>query len=160
MEDNKGGKTMWIVLGIAILVLIVVFAVKMGRKSADQEVVVNTAPQEALSTEDVSVGSVNSTTGTKPVTLSYAQALVKYKNARIQLDDTCQASPRNVTYKNNTNMMIDNRSAVSRTLKIGGSVSVKAWGFKIVNISSTKLPATWLVDCDGSQNVATILIQK
>jgi hypothetical protein len=160
MENQKGSRAGWMTFGVIVLIVVAVWAVMMSRKPEEQEIVVNTPPQEALSTEDIGPGSVNSSTGTAPVVLSYAQALVKYKNARIQLDDMCQASPNNVTYKNNTNIMIDNRSAVSRTLKIGGPVSVKAWGFKIVKISSAKLPATWLVDCDGSQNVATILIQK
>lgn len=110
------------------------------------------------STEDTSVGSVN--TGSSAASISYANALVKYKDARIQLDQNCQAHPNNVTYKNNTDIMIDNRASVARTVKVGSSFGIKAWGFKIVKLSSATLPATWYVDCGGSQNVATILIQK
>jgi hypothetical protein len=55
--------------------------------------------------------------------------------------------------------MIDNRSEVARTVKVGSSFGIKAWGFEIVKLSSATLPATWYVDCDKSQNVATILIQ-
>jgi len=56
--------------------------------------------------------------------------------------------------------MIDNRAPVARTVKVGSTFPIKAYGFKIVNLSSATLPATWYVDCDSSQNVATILIQK
>lgn len=108
--------------------------------------------------EDISTGSVNA--GKSAPTISYANALIRYKNTRIQLDKMCQAVPHNVTYKNGANIMIDNRAPVARTVKVNAVFPIKAWGFKIVKISSVKLPATWLVDCDKSQNVATILIQR
>lgn len=100
------------------------------------------------------------TTTSNAVPLSYAQALVKFKDARLQLNDNCQASPNNMTFKNNTLLMIDNRAAVARTVKVGSTFSVKGYGFEIVKLTSATLPATWYVDCGTSQNVATILIQK
>ena len=103
-------------------------------------------------------GTVN--TNTPTALLSYAQALTQYKDARIQLDQNCRASPNNITYKDNTNIMIDNRAAVARVVKVGSVFTVSAYGFKIVRLTSATLPATWYVDCDSSQNVATILIQK
>ena len=108
--------------------------------------------------EDTSEGSVN--VGVSASSISYANALLKYKDARIQLDKICQATPNNVTFKNNTSIMIDNRAPVARTVKVGSTFSIKAWGFKIVKLQSATLPVTWLMDCDKSQNVATILIQK
>lgn len=111
------------------------------------------------SAEDTSEGSVNKNAGA--VSISYAEALVKYKDTRIQLNNLCQATPNNVTFKNGTDIMIDNRSPVARSVKVGSSFSIKAYGFKIVKLSSpATLPTTWLVDCDAAQNVATILIQK
>lgn len=94
----------------------------------------------------------------KPIT--YAQALQIYKDVRIQLNQDCQATPNNVTHKNNTYIMIDNRADKARIVKVGSSFSVPAYGFQIVKLSSASLPATWYVDCGSSQNVATILIQK
>lgn len=100
----------------------------------------------------------------QPVSLSYQSALELYKdNKRIQLSgaDFCQASPNNVMYKNGTSIMIDNRSAQTRTVKIGGtSYSLEGYGFKIVKLSSATLPATLLMDCNQQQNVAKILLQK
>ena len=92
--------------------------------------------------------------------LSYQNALAKYKDVRIQLNANCQADPTQMTFKNGTEIMMDNRSPKDRTVKVGSIYNIKAWGFKIVKLSSATLPATWLVDCDKSQNVATILIQK
>ena len=149
MEKNKN---MWI--GIGVVVIIIVIYLAMSSSSVAPAVTDN----QIIPTEDTSAGSVN--VGAPVASISYAQALVKYKDARIQLDENCQASPNSVTYKNGTNIMIDNRSSVIRTIKVGSDFNVKAWGFKIVKLSSKTLPITWLVDCGASQNVATILIQK
>ena len=92
--------------------------------------------------------------------LSYAEALKLYKDKRIQLDTDCRATPSNVTFKNNTKIMIDNRSDVSRAVKLGSTMTIKPWGFKIVTLTSNTLPATLLLDCGALQNVASILIQK
>lgn len=92
--------------------------------------------------------------------ISYGDALIRYKDARIQLDSKCQATPNNITYKNGTNIMIDNRAEVARKVKVGSTYSIEAYGFKIIKLSSSVLPVTWFVDCGASQNVATILIQR
>lgn len=95
-----------------------------------------------------------------PSVLKYNDALVLYKDKRIQLDGECRATPQNLTFKNGTKIMVDNRSAKIRSIKLGSTMSINPWSFKIVTLSSNTLPATWLLDCDGSQNVATVLIQK
>jgi|SRR3989338_9543454 len=149
MEKNQK-----IVLELVVVLVLVGFGLwGLSQKPADVKNDTAITP-----TEDVSTGSVNVSTPSAPV--AYAEALVKYKDARIQLDNTCQASPNKTTFKNGTNIMIDNRAPVARTVKVGSTFPIKAYGFKIVNLSSATLPATWYVDCDSSQNVATILIQK
>jgi len=163
--SGKGMNKVWAVVGVVLLILIIILVVKT--KNPSEEVAVNGAPgasNDALEvTEDISAGSVNLPdfkSTVPPVSYTYAEALVKFKDKRIQIDESCQAMPRAMTFKNNTNIMIDNRGKIGRRVKIGEVINVKAWGFKIINISSATLPATWLVDCDASQNVATILIQK
>lgn len=124
------------------------------------------SPAVAPGVENNQVVVVPTTTGTNNgvvdinAPLSYGDALALYKNTRIQLNESCQASPTNVTYKNNTVIMIDNRAPVARTVKVNSVYTIPAYGFKVIKVSSAILPATWLIDCDKSQNVATILIQK
>lgn len=99
----------------------------------------------------------------QPVTMSYTNALALYKdNKRIQLsgDTFCQVTPNNVMYKNGTSIMLDNRSAKARTVKIGSTYTIEGYGFRIVKLSSATLPATLLMDCGAQQNVAKILLQK
>lgn len=165
MEDtmnNGKNNTLWIILAVGVLIVAVTLFV-MNKKDADDVAVEDGSDSEVVDrndvdgVEDISEGSVNASS--PAVSLSYQQALVKYKDARIQLDKTCQASPDKMTFKNGTSIMIDNRAPVARTVKVGSTFSIKAYGFKIVKLSSDTIPATWLVDCDGSQNVSTILIQ-
>jgi len=66
-----------------------------------------------------------------------------------------------VTYKAGTQVMFDNRSAVARAINFNGHIyNIAADGFAIITMTAAKYPATVLVDCGKSQNVATVLIQK
>ena len=166
MEENTNtnkNKNLWIWI---VVVLVVVVGLVFWATRSSAPTVVNSTPTvpvdntalQVNSTEDLSVGSVD--VGAKAATIAYTDALIKYKDARLQLDKTCQASPYNMTFKNNSLLMVDNRAPVARTVHIGSIFPIKAYGFKIIKLSSAKLPATWLVDCDKMQNVATILIEK
>ena len=143
----------FVVLGV-IIAAILYFGFGQNNQrpyySMSQNQVTNQQPE---SSEDV-VG-----TGVAP--MSYATALAQYADRRIQLDPSCQAYPSTATYKDNTSIMIDNRSPNTRTVKVDSTFIIKPWGFKIVTLSDvTTKPKTIYVDCDGSQNVATILIQE
>ena len=157
MENNSSKTWIWV---IVIVVIVIILFVVFGRKSS------TTPITEGTPTGDTALEpteSVQDTTGDAPgaVTISYANALVKYADRRIQLDKNCVARPNNVTYKDNTGIMIDNRSPLTRTIKVGTTFSIKPYGFKIVTLPDTYLKSkTLLVDCDNSQNVATILVQE
>jgi hypothetical protein len=159
MENSNSKMWVWVVVVLIVVIGVVLWATK----SSAPIVVQNTTPTDntALqvdSTEDLSTGSVDS--GSPAATIAYSDALVKYKDARLQLDKVCQASPDKMTFKNNAILMVDNRAPVARSVKVGSTFPIKAYGFKLVKLSSAKLPATWLVDCDKSQNVSSILIEK
>ena len=125
-----------------------------GKQAVVAPVEDNTAV-EPESVQDVS----DVPSGAAPI--SYTNALVKYADRRIQLDKICQAHPNTVTYKDNTGIMIDNRSPNTRTIKVGTTFTIKPYGFKIVVLPDVYLQSkTLLVDCDQSQNVATILVQE
>jgi hypothetical protein len=150
-------KNVWIVLGIVVVFLVILFA--RGQFKGQDDVVLNDSG-ELAGTEDTSGTTVKTPGESKTPSLTYVQALALYKDKRIQLDPSCQATPDNSTYKNGTSIMIDNRSDKTRTVKAGSTFTLKPWGFKIINLTSTTLPTAWYVDCDSSQNVSTILIQK
>lgn len=165
METETKNKNLAIIIVVIILVLAIIFIAWKAHEASSPTlppVPANTVDQTALTpvaTEDTTTGDINAG---KAVSLSYTDALVKYANARLQLDTTCQAlaSPSNLIFKNNALLMVDNRAPVARTVHIGSVFSIKAYGFKIIQLYSAKLPATFLVDCGTSQNVATITLEK
>lgn len=104
--------------------------------------------------------SIKEKTSVPASTIAYADALKKYADRRIQISPTCQVVPNNITYKNGTTIMIDNRSNKTKTIKIGSVFTIPAYGFKIITLSSGSLPATYFIDCDKQQNSGTITLQK
>ena len=169
-NENNGG--WWFVFIVLLALCLIIAGVKhhkgvmamqamdLGASSSamtgDQ-----TASGAAMSTEDVSTGDVNAANpGAAP--LAYDQALVTYANARIQFDENCAATPTKATFTNGSLVMLDNRSDMSRDIHLGslGDVTIKAWGFKIVSLTSSLLPNDMAVDCGSQQNVAIISIQK
>ena len=144
----------WIWILVAVVVLVVLVSIFNFNST---KIVNQTSTTEPASAQDISKTDI----GAAAVPIAYNNALVQYADRRIQLDKNCQATPNNVTYKDNTGIMIDNRSAQTRTIKVGTTFTIKPWGFKIVVLPDIYLKSkTILVDCDKYQNVATILVQE
>jgi len=159
MEKNKYNVWIWVVIAVIIIVLFFVFFNKQAVVPVTTE---NSVPTTTTTTTAIeSSQDLSETTGVGAVSIAYTDALVKYADRRIQLDESCQAYPNNVTYKDNTGIMIDNRSPKTLTVKVGTTFTIKPWGFKIVVLPNIYLTSkTLLVDCNKSQNVATVLIQE
>ena len=161
MEDKQDKNTWVWIVAIVLVVIIALFFVFKNREILPETTILpvdNNVAVEPESTLDTS-----GTTVTSPTLIAYADALTKYVDRRIQINSECQASfiGHTVTYKDNTGIMIDNRSAQTHTLKVGTTFTIKPWGFKIVVLPDIYLKSkTILVDCDKLQNVATILIQE
>ncbi|HBP27443.1 MAG: hypothetical protein UR25_C0005G0042 [Candidatus Nomurabacteria bacterium GW2011_GWE1_32_28] len=168
-NENKNNKVVYYVIGVVIVVVLILLVV-LNMQTSNETITPNTDDETALESdltaeditkisEDTSEGSIN--VGASVSTISYADALIKYADKRIQFDTACQTFPNTVTYKDNTGIMLDNRSSISRTIKVGTNYTVKPWSFKIVVLPNIYLQSkTILVDCDKSQNVATILVQE
>jgi hypothetical protein len=142
----------WVIVAVVVVVAVVlIFAFN------NKQIAIQTLTTEPSSVQDIASTDI----GAAAAPIAYADALVKYADRRIQLDKTCQAHPNTVTYKDNTGIMIDNRSAQARTVKVGTTFTIKPWGFKIVVLPDTYLTSkTILVDCGQYQNVATVLVQE
>lgn len=91
---------------------------------------------------------------------SYTELVKEYEGRRIQFDQYCQAVPKDITYKNGTSIMLDNRSGDARSIKVGNDThSLAGYGYKIVNLSRTSLPSEILLSCGSAVNVGKILLQ-
>ena len=95
-----------------------------------------------------------------PLPKSYSDAVKEYEGRRIQFDERCQVVPQSPTYKNGTSIMLDNRSASSRTVAVGGTkYDLVAYGYRVITLSSSSLPKELAVSCGSSGNVGKILLQ-
>jgi hypothetical protein len=147
-------------IGVVVLIIVLAAIGYYLFKSPKEAVapVENTTTDQSIPTTPT---TPTTSSTTKPAsTLKYTDAQKLYAGKILQIDPQCKATPRAMTFKNNTNIMIDNRAPVAHSVKIGSVYNIEAYGFKIVKLSSGSLPATLLVDCGSQQNVATISLQK
>ncbi len=153
-----------ILVGIVMVIAVIALAslsevmkIKYADKVAAQVGQVETVD----SVEDFGQGNIDTI---KPganiasIAFVYQSTLKKYEGKTIEIDNNCKVLPANLKIKNNTTIMIDNRSAVGRNIEISTKFQVKGYSFKIVKITST--PGDLAVQCDHHENVAKITIQK
>ena len=157
--ENKG-----LVLGLVSIVAVIIiviaghaFFASDSSKTGDQPVVAQSeisapAPKTYVKSEVKTVPEVPK--------ISYADALVKYKDYRIQFDDKCNILTFKNVYKNNTEIMIDNRGS-AKMFRVGDNqLSIAAYDFAIIKLQSGTLPEVIGVDCGSKQNVSEITIEK
>lgn len=161
LKENKS-----LVISIAIIVIIIALGLVFSKgKDGDKNTNDNNTGDasfvdEALENQKPFV--INKDPETPPVArLSYDDAVVKYASSRIQFGETCNATPFMSTYKNNTVIMIDNRSKESKTFMVGSVAHfVPAYDYTLVTLAYSNLPQTVYIDCGKQLNVATILVQE
>ncbi|MEI8129923.1 MAG: hypothetical protein WCG55_00250 [bacterium] len=158
-------KWWWVIGGAVVLVIVIIGALRLSHKAEAPVAEPSTHDLETSvlqSTEDFSRGSVHQAPAPTVPALTYTEALTKYADARLEFDAECQVRPVNQTWKNNTELMLDNRSNQNRLIHMDvlGDVTIKPWGFKIVKFSSPTTPDTIMVDCGNLQNVTSVLLQK
>ncbi|MFA5933780.1 MAG: hypothetical protein WC795_00965 [Candidatus Paceibacterota bacterium] len=168
IENNQNKNKYLLIAGVVIIIgLIAMWGFKKDYRDGKDD-----APYDQASTqiedENIALEGANdlSPDVVPSAKESYINALKKYATKRIQFgtdsatNRSCFATPNNVTYKNGTKIMLDNRTAISDVIKIGGDTyTVPAYGFRIVTLYSSSMPKTYMVDCNQYQNVLTILLQ-
>ncbi len=163
MEKGNTQKIIWSIVAIVIVVAIIFFIVRT--KNEEEPVAQNTeqSGDSALATSGsqpiVPVAKKAAVAPAEP-TLTYGEALSAYAGRVMQFGLRCEVNPNTIAFKNEVKLMLDNRSPQSRTIKIGETYTIPGYGFKIITLTSTTFPKTFLVDCDGQQNVASILLQS
>jgi len=164
MDTKKNNTGVWVVVAVIVVIIVVLIARSYKRGAAtpiDQGAVTTVDDQNATAgvtaTEDVSKGSV-----TTAAPISYAKALVDYKDRRVQFGVMCETTPSASTFKNGTVIMLDNRAGEARTFHLGsmGDIAIKAWGFKLIKLSVAATPNALAIDCGSHQNAAIITVQK
>ena len=101
--------------------------------------------------------------GGTPVALNpqnYSELVNQYVGRRVEFDERCQMRPADVTFKNGTVVMFDNRSPQAKTIKVGNqSYNLPAYGYRLLTMNSQSVPLSLNVGCDNVPNVGKILLQ-
>jgi hypothetical protein len=154
------GTSKYWVIGIGVVLVIVAFFVFSHDKESAMVPTVSPSPSARVSPSRAPSSSVTPQVSAE-INIDYNEAVVQYAGHRIQFDKYCQAVPNKLTLKNGTSIMLDNRSGDARMIAINGKTySLAGYGFKIVSLSSSTLPATLPFDCGSARNVGQISLQQ
>lgn len=163
-QENQG--TFWSVLGaIVVIAIIVVAAVLRGPKDVaisnvqvpQQTALENKSPMQPRYYAPVA-GETQSPIAPK---LSYDAAVNKFWNMRIQFGENCVATPAVSTFKNGTELMIDNRSTQDKVFTVNGSsYPIAAHDYAVVPFTATTSPQKFTINCGVMQNAATVTVQN
>lgn len=147
-------KFLWVII-IIVAIVIVYWGISYRDLIREKDGILS-SPSPTPTATPVSKPRVS----TPAPTLTYEDALRQYSGTRIQFDNSCQAIPSSFTVTNGTKVMFDNRSSQPKNITVDGkSYSFKAFGFRIINLSSPTLPKTISINCDNRPNVGQILLQ-
>lgn len=150
----------WIFLAVFLVIAIFgLFFINQSQEMSEEDIAKSLSNQPSSSVTPTP--TKKSISGTATSTQTYTKLVKEYEGKRIQFDINCQAIPSNVTYKNGTKVMFDNRSGDARTITVGGTAYYFAgYGYKILTLSSSILPKNLLLSCGSAVNVGQILLQQ
>jgi hypothetical protein len=153
--------------GIVLVFILVGWWVFIRNNSAEDAIVTSSpTPSQSVSpSPSASLAAIpTSGVGSRPggvMPKTYQDALDRYAGARFQFDALCQTEPNASSYKNGATIMLDNRSGDARTISIGGApYNLPGYGWRIVMLSSSKLPTTIFLNCGAAKNVAQIQLYQ
>lgn len=154
-------KNMKIAIGAIILVIIVALIVRgvMHKKAAPEVLAPAPVAEQPVAPKPAKwVAPKPSPTPVVVDTRGYAELIVAYKDRILQFGDACQVRVSDQNYKIGSEMLLDNRTSVPVTIKIGSSsYALVAYGHQVITLSAE---GKFMVDCNDHQNVATVSVQK
>ncbi len=156
MANANFKKKTWILLGIYVVTAVIGMVVLSSstNKQRASESLKDTIKEE-------SNGAAPVEGGTAQQLKTYNQLLKDFIGRRVQFDARCQAIPSDLTYKNGTQVMFDNRSGDARWISVGGAeYYLSGYGYKILTLSSKSLPKDLYINCGSAVNVGQILLQR
>ncbi|OGY98408.1 MAG: hypothetical protein A2855_02670 [Candidatus Liptonbacteria bacterium RIFCSPHIGHO2_01_FULL_57_28] len=167
MNDNRK-----IIYGSIVALVILSFAGGWYYNYAQNKTVVPD-DQSAASSTDSNNSTTTSATSSKPTaakprlasdvtgtSMSYDQALEVFANQRIFFNENCRMVPTPIWVKNGIILMFDNPYREPRTFKLDGTpYTLPGYGFKLLQLRSTKLPHVVKVICGANQGTGEITLQ-
>ncbi len=154
----KNKKMVWVV--VVVVVIAAVWWIEGGNKSmvGQNQYGMSPTPTPSATPKSNSVVKKSGSSITSPKT--YNQLVNEYAGRIVQFDASCQIIPSAPTFKNGTTIMLDNRSDMVRIISIAGvKYTLDKYGYKVITLTSPKLPKQLSINCDNKVNVGSILLQ-
>lgn len=153
-------KKLWIIVAI-IIIAIGAWWMKGGSVPGVPLYDATATPSSAAQASKSPVAIAKKTATPAPTqTSTYTQLVTQFGSNRIQFDANCRATPSTVSFKNGTQILLDNRANQSRTISVGGTnYYLGAYGYQVITLSSSTLPKKLDVSCNNQINAATINLQ-
>ena len=158
--QKKSNSTMYIVGSLIVIIVIVALVLSNNKKEAMMDVVTpgvedtsgTNSDGTTIDNPDKEGLSVGSNAG------KYADMVLRYKDKTLQFNEECAVVRNSYTFKQGTDVMLDNRDTTSAKIIIGSrTFNLKAQSYRIIDLGST---GTYRVDCNDRLNVVTVNVQK
>lgn len=146
MSKNDKKVLVWGIVILVVIIGIVVLSKDTTSPTSNNKQTASPTPSGSAST--------NKTTPKKTTTpnLDYSQMIQLYEGKRVQFNDFCTATPSQMVVKKGTKVMLDNRSKISKTLKLDtGTITLPGYGWQIITATTNNsLPYNFSVDCKST----------
>lgn len=153
-----------------VIVALAAYGIWMVTKDNGSTLGENASPSPSASVSPVTAAtkSTSKTTGSgtaSGTTVSYNDILNQYKGRMIQFNAQCQATPGQMSLKAGEKILIDNRSADSKTIKLDSDTyALAGYNWRVITVKTTKaLPYNLGIDCKSvngtTENSAVIKLQ-
>ena len=163
--QTKSNSGTYITIGIVVVVLIVVGLLLSNKKSDTGDIV--PTPVDTTNPDTATPATTpTTTTGIDPeregISKSnagiYANLMLKYKGKMVQFNKECAVITNKVTFKQGTDILLDNRDDTAAKIVIGSrTFNLPAYGYKVIDLPTI---GSYQLDCNKRLNVVTVSVQK
>lgn len=156
-----------LIIGIIVVALIVVGLVMSSKNKDVDDAIVSPgdtttvpdtttpptgSPAGAVANPDREGTSVGSGAG------KYATLMLTYKGRMVQFNKECAVVTNKVTFKQGTDILLDNRDDTAVKIVIGSrTFNLPAYGYKVIDLPTI---GSFQLDCNKRLNVVTVTVQK
>jgi hypothetical protein len=156
--QKKSNSTLYVVISLIVVAVIVALVLSNKKEAMNDDVV---TPGVENTTTDSNVGAIDPNKEGASVGSNagkYADLVLKYKDRTLQFNEECAVVRNSYTFKQGTDVMLDNRDTTSVKIVVGSrTFNLKAQSYKVIDLGSTGI---YRVDCNDRLNVVTVNVQK
>lgn len=156
-----------LVIGIIVVVLIIIALVMANKKKDVDDTMVPPTDTSTLPDGTTPTGSSNPGAVANPDREGtsvgsgagkYATLMLTYKDRMVQFNKECAVVSNKVTFKQGTDILLDNRDDTAAKIVIGSrTFNLPAYGYKVIDLPTI---GSFQLDCNKRLNVVTVSVQK